>query len=328
MVNLYRIPRSWLRPYFILVINRRIVGAGLLFAVWQFLGCSKISDRTEATASSLATVAYETAHRKIYQFSVIPGGAYSPEELARSRRIDPVIAAHYADFGDDVHVARLTQDELVYVSYRKQNKVYWTQKKHRVCQGEAILTDGKNQARTRCGNRLSKTPRLPIGKTEPTATALNGPVVPPPTPGGPAETGAMPGPGYTPGTGPADSGAGSPVAPVESPRVATGASPGLGPPLSSYPAVTPFFGGGPLAFPSPLTSGVGTSPTGGGSLPPPSGGGTTTPPTGGGTTTPVIPATPVPEPASLFLLLSAGLGFAVVLRIRKRRVTFPKALIK
>ena len=287
-----------------------------MLAVWQFVGCSKISQRTEASASSKATVAYETAHRQTYRYSVIPGGAYSGEELARSRRIDPVVADHYADFGDNAHVERLTQDELVYVSYRRQNKVYWTKKKHRVCQGEAILTDGKNQARTRCGNRLSKTPQLPVGKTEPTVSALDAPDVPPPNPGGPAETGAMPGPDYTPGTAPASTGAGGPIAPIDGPHLATGASPELGLPLSSFPAALPYFGGGPLAYPSPLVSGVGTTPTGGGTAPPPIGGGTTTTPTGGGTTTPIIPTTPIPEPASLLLLLLGSVG---LLSLRSKR---------
>ena len=37
---------------------------------------------------------------------------------------------------------------------------------------EPVLTDGKNFARTRCGNRLSNTPEKPTAREEPTEEAL------------------------------------------------------------------------------------------------------------------------------------------------------------
>ncbi|MBV8905508.1 MAG: hypothetical protein JOZ22_17905, partial [Acidobacteriia bacterium] len=101
--------------------------------------------------------------RKVYPFSVIPGGAYSAEELARARRIDRVVAAHYGDFdASAVAVRTLPESELLYVSYRKADRVYWTRDKRRIPKGEPILTDGKHLARTRCGNRLSAVPQFPV----------------------------------------------------------------------------------------------------------------------------------------------------------------------
>lgn len=295
-----------------MVIQKRLVWAGIIVAVWQFLGCTKISEPTEQTANATGTVAFQTQHRKVYQHSVIPGGVYSPEELARARRIDTVVAEHYSDFAENARVTQLTEDELVYISYRKENKVYWSKKKHRVCKGEAVVTDGKNMARSRCGNRLSKTPKFPTGKTEPTETALNSPEPPHGVPdahtGGPAEPNGLAGPGYDPGagTGPgahAQTGAGDSPAPLVA-TGATGATKGLAEPAGLFPANSPAFSAGPLVGPSVVTPGTGSGGTG-------AGGGTTTTPGGGGTTTPVTPITPItatPEPASLLLVAAGGLA--------------------
>ena len=99
--------------------------------------------------------------RKVYRYSVVPGGVYSETEFDRARRSDPVVAAHYAVFGSKVSLTKLRRDMYVYVSYRKANRVYWSTKKHKVCEGETIVTDGKNMARSRCGNRLSFLPYQP-----------------------------------------------------------------------------------------------------------------------------------------------------------------------
>jgi hypothetical protein len=97
-----------------------------------------------------------TLPRKVYKYSVVPGGVYTPEELAVARRLDPVVAEHFADFGRDTKITTLKEDMYVYVSYRKGDKIYYSKKKHKVCKGEVVITDGKNYARTRCANRLTK----------------------------------------------------------------------------------------------------------------------------------------------------------------------------
>ncbi len=57
--------------------------------------------------------------------------------------------------------------KLVYVSYRIGNKVFWTKHKLALRKGEAMLSDGTNMARTRCGNRISVLPVRPnaLGRT-------------------------------------------------------------------------------------------------------------------------------------------------------------------
>ncbi|MBV8896577.1 MAG: hypothetical protein JO051_08695 [Acidobacteriaceae bacterium] len=97
----------------------------------------------------------ERALRPVYPYSVIPGGAYSPEELRRSAGNDNVVRDHFKDF--DLKAARLvtlSNDRYQYASFRIKNSVYWTHRKLRIPKGEVLLTDGVHFARTRCGNRL------------------------------------------------------------------------------------------------------------------------------------------------------------------------------
>lgn len=117
--------------------------------------------------------------RRAYPFSVIVGGAYSGGELRVAREFDPVVARHYDVFGRSVSVLAADRDLYMFVSYRKSNSIYWTKKAHRIPKGELLLTDGEHLARTRCGNRLSAVPQLPVSAgDEPTEAAFNAP--PPP----------------------------------------------------------------------------------------------------------------------------------------------------
>jgi hypothetical protein len=127
----------------------------------------------DQTAASPPASAPDLA-RKVYPFSVIAGGAYDSEELSRARRVDSVVAAHYASFGSSPVVRRLSGDMLMYVSYRKSNQIFWTKTKRRIPKGESLLCGGDNFARTRCGNRLSSKPQLPVSEgKEPDEEALN-----------------------------------------------------------------------------------------------------------------------------------------------------------
>lgn len=106
--------------------------------------------------------------RTLFPYSVIPGGVHSEQELRSALEHDPIAAAHYAGFDvSQTHVVRLASDEEMYVSYRLNNRIYWTHKRLKLLKGEAVITDGKNVARTRCGNRLSATAQSPVAAKQP-----------------------------------------------------------------------------------------------------------------------------------------------------------------
>jgi hypothetical protein len=119
-------------------------------------------------------------HKPVYPYSIIPGGAESSEELHKAVSMDPVVAEHYSDF-NLATVRRVTLDapKLMYVSYRVGNSVYWTKNKMLLPKGEAMLTDGKVMARTRCGNRVSIEPVRPNAPAEPAAVDFEAPVLGP-----------------------------------------------------------------------------------------------------------------------------------------------------
>ncbi|HSY30428.1 MAG TPA: PEP-CTERM sorting domain-containing protein [Verrucomicrobiae bacterium] len=227
---------------------------------------------------------------------------------------DPVVAQHYADF-DITNARRVTLDapKLVYVSYRIGNKVFWTKHKLALRKGEAMLSDGTNMARARCGNRISVLPVRPNAPAEPTSSELEGPEFPAIASSPYLAAYSAPVPALFPG-------------PVQSP----------GGPGAAFVPVAPFFplpGGGGITgnrnSSTPPPGGGGGGIGGGGNTPPPGGGtpgsgggGGTTPPPGGGTPggggggTP--PPVGVPEPGTAVLVL-VGLGAAAMRARRKRK---------
>lgn len=119
------------------------------------------------------------SERVIYPFSVIPGGVRDAGELSEKMKKDPVVAAHYSGFG--VAKARpvaAREATPVHVAYRIGDKVYWTAKKVRLHKGETLITDGRNVARGRCGNRVSVLAQEPTSPEEPPAEVLDTPVPP------------------------------------------------------------------------------------------------------------------------------------------------------
>lgn len=111
--------------------------------------------------------------RPLYPFSVIPGGAVSPKELKAAIAHDPIVAEHYSGFDvAKAHKVKADKARLVFVSYRLGNEVFWTKRPLKISRGETLITDGKNEARTRCGNRLSATPAGPVSPKEPPPEAL------------------------------------------------------------------------------------------------------------------------------------------------------------
>ncbi len=106
--------------------------------------------------------------RRVYRHSVIAGGIQSLSDLAGVLGDDPVVRAHYAVFDSArLVMARLDAPRSAYVSYRIGDAVYWTRNPLPIPEGELVLTDGRNAARARCGNRLSSTPQQPVSAHEP-----------------------------------------------------------------------------------------------------------------------------------------------------------------
>ena len=105
--------------------------------------------------------------RRVYAFSVVPGGVTSQEELARVIEKDRVVAAHYSDI--DVHAAHTVKAKArsAYVSYRKGDQVFWTRHKVPLKEDEILLTDGQHEIRGRCGNRISDVARMPVADIDP-----------------------------------------------------------------------------------------------------------------------------------------------------------------
>ena len=126
---------------------------------------------------TVAAISAPLAHagaRRVYPFSIVPGGVSGREEVVHVLQTDQVVAQHYAG----LQVARLgtvtvSKPRAVYVSYRKGDKVYWTAQKVVLAQGETLLSDGSNEIRGRCGNRVSDTPRLPVEANGPTMAMLD-----------------------------------------------------------------------------------------------------------------------------------------------------------
>lgn len=108
------------------------------------------------------------ATRRIYPYSVIPGGVLSIEEIRRSIHADPVVAQHYADiYVDDLVPRRLDRPIDVYVSYRVNNAVYWSHHTIRLPAGELLWVNDRHMIRARCGNRVAfelppEAPKTPV----------------------------------------------------------------------------------------------------------------------------------------------------------------------
>lgn len=146
---------------------------------WPTFGApSNAAPDTAAPARALsptAPTAQQTAPaRRIYRHSVVPGGVADKVELARILRTDRLVAAHYATFNvDNARAVTVTSPRAVYVSYRKNDQIYWTSKKVMLEKGETLLTDGEHEIRARCANRISDVPQYPVEPHGPTEAELD-----------------------------------------------------------------------------------------------------------------------------------------------------------
>ena len=136
-------------------------------------------NRSSVKATPVAyttTMVVEQVKRKVYPYSIVPGGA---EDLRQARQAmnDPAVRAHYSniDFAQ-LHQVKLGVNLSGYVSYRWGDKIYWTSKKVTLRAGETVFTDGTHVVRGRCLNCYSALPMFPTRPNEPTELALDSPV--------------------------------------------------------------------------------------------------------------------------------------------------------
>ena len=107
--------------------------------------------------------------RVVYPYSVVPGGVRSGEELQNVAAHDPAVAQHYSGFSyKQARVVEVSEPKLVYLSYRRGDRIYWSRKQAKLHVGEKLLSDGHITARTRCGNQVSVLPQANTSPNEPT----------------------------------------------------------------------------------------------------------------------------------------------------------------
>jgi hypothetical protein len=112
--------------------------------------------------------------RRVYPYSIVPGGVLNRRELTHAVVVDKVVAEHYAAFeAGKATVRTVDKPRAVYVSYRKGDKVFWTARKLQLAEGETLLSDGQSEIRTRCGNRISDVPQLPVEAKGPSEEELD-----------------------------------------------------------------------------------------------------------------------------------------------------------
>ena len=127
----------------------------------------------DADGALLETVSVAMS-QGVYPYSVIPGGVHSAAEFSAKRTSDPVVAKHYSDVSvSTLHVEQVSDTRSAYMSYRIDDRVYWTKNRLPLRAGEVILTDGETTIRGRCGNRVSETPMTPVSDEEPAAAAFD-----------------------------------------------------------------------------------------------------------------------------------------------------------
>ena len=129
---------------------------------------------SEVAANATAFDAVSVPAGPNYNYSVIPGGARNAQELARAIQTDDVVADHYRDVDPStMHPQTVPVERMAHVSYRLNDRVFWTKKPVRIYEGETILTNGETEIRARCGNAISMAPLLPTSDEEPESTELD-----------------------------------------------------------------------------------------------------------------------------------------------------------
>jgi len=159
-----------------------VVGCVLAFRWFDeprqsMVGNNVIIKSSTAMPSLFGVPQVQTRNRRtVYPYSVVPGGVLSGAELREVADQDPVVSQHYSGFDyQRARIVEVSQPKLVYLSYRRGDKIFWTHKQASLHVGEKLLTDGHMTARTRCGNQVSVLPQANTSPQEPAIAELDRP---------------------------------------------------------------------------------------------------------------------------------------------------------
>ena len=126
--------------------------------------------QAEGNASDMrASLSGRSMAKRIYPYSVVSGGVMSRDEATAAISEDPIVADHYQGIrSEKLTPIKLRTRIFAFVSYRKGNRVAWTQRRLPIGAGELLMSDGRELIRARCGNRISTVSRTPVMDDEPT----------------------------------------------------------------------------------------------------------------------------------------------------------------
>ena len=223
---------------------------------------------TKADPSTVQTPLLHASFRPL-NFALLRGGFSSVDEFFERVHDDPVLHSFYGDCVDrSASMYALPEDITAFSTFRKGDKIKWSQKPLLVKKGEYVLTFCGKTVLARCGNLISFAPMQPSEDVPPAVLEA---------PSEPAET---------PLTLEASAAAPAPIGAAAVP-IATANS-------HRFFFIPPFYvpPGGSHKNPAPPVVEVPPPPSGG--TPPPPSGGTPPPPSGG--TPPPPPVTPPPPP--------------------------------
>jgi len=167
----------WLLLLAISVAGLRLVSEGIHHYTDNWGSYPTGHSRSLAALAGPQSLAIRVRNRRIvYPYSVIPGGVVSADELRDASAHDATVAAHYEGFDyKRARVVEVKRPQLVYLSYRRGARIYWTRKQASLHPGETLLTDGRITARTRCGNQVSVLPQADNSPEEPLIAELDRP---------------------------------------------------------------------------------------------------------------------------------------------------------
>ncbi len=168
-------PRIWMLAA--LLVGFLSIGSSLIAAavMTRFLTLPGQLPPSKSPVTYQTSMVVEQVTRKVYPFSIVPGGVENLDEAKRAMQ-DRTIQANYSevDFAN-LRQVKLKKDLSGYVSYRWDEKIYWTSSQVTLRAGETVFTDGVYLVRARCLNSFSPFLMLPIQSNEPTEQVFDTP---------------------------------------------------------------------------------------------------------------------------------------------------------